>query len=71
MSDNDVWIEVNKTNTHLAQFYSTFAESRPMYGTSGPFSGTGIPQVVCKFNLTAYVKHMIAEALNGSKTPSE
>ena len=53
--ESDVWIEVSEMSEDLAQFYESIAVSVPQYGTS-------IARLVCKFNLTAYVRHIIEQS---------
>lgn len=50
----DVWIEVNEYVEGLLSFYATTATVMP--------DGLGAARLVVKFNLTAYVKHIIGEA---------
>jgi hypothetical protein len=57
MSDQDVWIEVTSAGQGMAAFCSVAAIHYP-YGMSGP------SEVRVRFNLSAYVRHEIAKALN-------
>ena len=56
MSEHDVWIEAGGAATEeTAQFFRFETVPTPQYGAH-----TG--QTVVKFNLTAYVRHMIEQA---------
>lgn len=59
MSEQDIWIDVQTQSDRIdRKFYGLASVSHP-YGLSGQ------AQMVVKFNLSAYVKHLIAEAKQG------
>ncbi len=63
MSEQDVWIEAGgQATAETAQFYR--AETVPM-----PQYGAHVGEVVVRFNLTAYVRHMIEQSKG--ETPND
>jgi hypothetical protein len=58
VSDNDVWINVPYISGQIdPQFYHCVVSTRSPFGAGGPV------ELEARFNLSAYVRHEIAQAL--------
>ena len=64
---DDVWIEVNEMCEGLQPFYGHTTAMRPIF----PIQANSPVTLVVKFNLTAYVRHMIEEADKSASEPTQ